>query len=1015
MRRNIRARRVVSLFCALLMIVTLLPMHVAKAAATPYYYTCLQRAGLDGDCVLNGPDKDSISAKLNDTINIGGWVLSTVQFGSYTALLSKDGNPPTKTVEATRGTYPFPGTFVSDVQKATGKKYTTASSHWSASIPLTNLSVGTWTITVVGRVVGDANSTYNIAKITLNLTSTNTGANNFAVCNDVPNPNAVKAYTKNGASKVTIPDSFVYGNTTSFNVSGWAIHDRGIDSYSYTIKDKSTGAIVYGKENKYISALDRSDLGPTAKSLKIATGNNTSHTWYNGSIYIAGMAAGTYVAYIYGKTLDAQTFPVAEITFTIKGGSVTAKEGSATVTKLSAPEGGITKTLTVQANGDGGNWKVTSSQSWVTVTPDVKNNKLKISVAANNTTKSRTATITLTCGGAKHVITVTQAPKTVITYDTKTLDFQYMSTDDVIYTGQCYYSDGYFATPATKYNSSLSTMSMSLAMSAFAINGTGAQYASAQNLLKACGFDSVEVNGDFKSVPNVDTMGVIVGHKVITTNEGKVTLIALATRGAGYHNEWAGNFNVGQSGNHAGFNIAKNKAKMMLDAYVDKHGINGTVKLWVTGYSRGAATVNLLAGEITTSGKIGTKKPISISKENIYAYCFEPPRGLDKTLCPEAATYTNIHNIVNPDDIVPEVALAAWGFIRYGVDEAVIPNSKDAQYSSSVNKMMSYYKEIGGSQRKASGKLEKSIVSLSEYKNHESEIWKGIENKIREWGDPNSEQLAQLKTAYHAGEAFTELGSIKFGFEVCPGYDEVCPDDEDDDMFSNAYAYKQGLLRMEQLRGNGKNDVFSKVNLFHLRKYNGTLRSITGIQNILQYGKNYTAVFSDTYTQGAVIKSVLNGMAGKLNRAQYYSKVQKGLTLLASEYFKESSFFDKMEIVGGVLLPHNWLTLLKIGVSSITNGNVDANVQSLIQKTLLYAIQTSGTGKQVDAAFSKEQLSEINSSIGVLAQIIVEMMGNQDMSDKLLSLIFSADTIGMAHYPELCFAWLQSKDPNYNK
>ena len=1004
MKNHTKSQRIISVICALLMVITLLPMYEAKAAATPYYLTCLD-IGNDGALAINKADIGSLSAKINSTVTVEGWVLSTVKFTSYTVYLSKGSNPPSKTIEANAGTYPFSSTDLANFQTNTGKTFITANSHWKAKIPLTDITTGTWTISVVGRVSGSASSTYDIAKVTLSVTSPNNSPNNYAVCNDEPNPASVKQYTKNGPSKITMPTHFVIGNTTSFNVGGWAIHDRGIDTYYYTIIDKLTGKVVSGKENKSISAKNRSDLGPTAQALEIAVNNNVSHTWYNGPISISGMTEGDYVAYIYGKTLDGQTFSVAEISFTIKNpnASITAKQGNTTVTNISAPSNGVVYSMKIQATGDNGNWKATSSQSWVKLTPDVNNNTLAIRVNPNDTTKTRTAIVTLSCGGAKHTITVNQEANEKLT-------FNYMSTDDVIYTGTCYYSDKYFNTSATKYDPSLSTMSMCLAMSAFATTNTALQYKNVQELLVKCGFLNVEVNGDYKSVPNEDTMGVIIGHKEITTSEGKATLIVLVTRGAGYHNEWSGNFNVGPNGNHKGFSIAKDKAKMMLNEYVDKYSIsiNSKVKLWVTGYSRGAATVNLLAGEVSASGKIGKTKTFSISKENIYAYCFEPPRGLNTSVCSaaNAAKYTNIHNIVNPDDIVPEVALAAWNFIRYGVDEAVIPNSKtDTQYRIKVNKMMTYYKAIGGGQRQASGKLEKSIVSLSEYESHKNEVLKGIEDKIRETQDPTSQQLTQLKNDFLAGKIESQIGSIKFGYSCCTGYG----------MFSNAYDYQQGLLRMRALQsqGSANKDKFSKVNLFRLRKYDGTLRSITGIQNILQYGNTYTADYS--VTQGEAIKTVLNGLAGKLTREQYYNKVQKGLTLLAREYFKESSIFDKMEIMGGVLLPHNWLTLLKIGISSITNGDTGAHVKTLIQKTLVFAFMSSGgdVQKQLENTFSPGEINTINNSIAVLAQALVDMMANQNMSDTLLSLIFSAETIGMAHYPELCLSWLQSFDPKY--
>ena len=54
----------------------------------------------------------------------------------------------------------------------------------------------------------------------------------------------------------------------------------------------------------------------------------------------------------------------------------------------------------------------------------------------------------------------------------KKLTFSYNSGED--YTATCYYTNDYFVGSSYEYNSSLATMSMSLAMSAFG-NANGAQ------------------------------------------------------------------------------------------------------------------------------------------------------------------------------------------------------------------------------------------------------------------------------------------------------------------------------------------------------------------------------------------------------------------------------------------------------------------------------------------------------------------------------------------------------------
>lgn len=115
-------------------------------------------------------------------------------------------------------------------------------------------------------------------------------------------------------------------------------------------------------------------------------------------------------------------------------------------------------------------------------------------------------------------------------------------------------------------------------------------------------------------------MGVIVGHKPIDINGEKGTLIALATRGGGYEAEWAGNFTIGMSGRHEGFSKAVEEVKRYLSTYVEAHKteFTGPVKIWMAGYSRAAATVNMVAADLTKAGKING---LSLDKQNIYAYC----------------------------------------------------------------------------------------------------------------------------------------------------------------------------------------------------------------------------------------------------------------------------------------------------------------------------------------------------------------------------------------------------------
>ncbi|MBR3965167.1 MAG: hypothetical protein IKJ80_07150 [Clostridia bacterium] len=274
------------------------------------------------------------------------------------------------------------------------------------------------------------------------------------------------------------------------------------------------------------------------------------------------------------------------------------------------------------------------------------------------------------------------------------LTFSYNSGED--YTATCYYTNDYFVGSSYEYNSSLATMSLSLAMSAFG-NANGAQEdysdksSSARDLLMKMGVaeDDIGVNDWFTVKPTMDSIGVIIGNMPITISTGEYTLIAVAVRGGGYEKEWASNFTIGAEGQHQGFAEARDMVAEYLKTYVDEQDITGEVKLWITGYSRAAATANLLAGSIDDGMVIS--EDISYDLDDVYTYCFETPAG---ALTSEAAgkpVYNNIFSVINPNDLVPFVAPAEMGFCRYGID-VYLPSAENSQnYEEQKAKMLEVY------------------------------------------------------------------------------------------------------------------------------------------------------------------------------------------------------------------------------------------------------------------------------------------------------------------------------------
>ena len=275
------------------------------------------------------------------------------------------------------------------------------------------------------------------------------------------------------------------------------------------------------------------------------------------------------------------------------------------------------------------------------------------------------------------------------------IEFTYQSGSD--YTATCYYTDDYFAESSYKYNHSLGTMSLAFAMTAFG-SGNEKEYinksVNANNLLQAIGMkpEAIQTNGWFTVKPTTDSIGVIVGSKPMHINDEDYTLIALAVRGGGYEQEWASNFTIGLSGQHDGFDRAKSNVLEFLQYYVSEQNISGKVKFWITGYSRAAATANLLGGALDDDAFISND--IEYDYDDIYTYCFETPAGAlteyvknttryfddnEDGVCYKI--YNNIFNIINSSDPVPYVAPAALGFGRYGIDRYLPSAEADANYA----------------------------------------------------------------------------------------------------------------------------------------------------------------------------------------------------------------------------------------------------------------------------------------------------------------------------------------------
>ncbi|MDR2474941.1 MAG: lipase family protein [Bacteroidales bacterium] len=292
-------------------------------------------------------------------------------------------------------------------------------------------------------------------------------------------------------------------------------------------------------------------------------------------------------------------------------------------------------------------------------------------------------------------------------------------------TGFCFSTD-YFNKNATEYNHDLAIMSLQLAMAAFGLHNEKYGANKADNIVKLLGdmkFEYIEPKGYDKD-PTPDSIAVVFAKKNI---ENDCELLVIAVRGGEYGAEWGGNFNVGIGNVHRGFEIAMYIVEDYFNSYLRKHAVHNSgkkVKLWITGYSRGAAVANLLSAHVVAEttkyngiyrGK--SSLPIPLEKDNIYTYCFATPNNSKNA---KYTGYENIYNIISPFDPVPKFPFQSWGFKKYG-KEKIFPNPQSDAYAEYKKKMLDTLNEL------------KSDFNESSYLIEDFQVHKGNTGSFKAW------------------------------------------------------------------------------------------------------------------------------------------------------------------------------------------------------------------------------------------------------------------------------------------
>lgn len=275
-----------------------------------------------------------------------------------------------------------------------------------------------------------------------------------------------------------------------------------------------------------------------------------------------------------------------------------------------------------------------------------------------------------------------------------------------------YYSDDYFRHSSTQYDPHLATLSVIATDKTVPLKNPKSaddkewyekQPERIQGFFKEIGFTDFETNEDYRKASAFDTIGVAAASKKVDD----YTIIAVTVRSGGYYREWANNVWMGDGSKsdqmHEGFYNAANKLLDFLSSYASDKNINGKVKVWLCGFSRGGATTNIAGGLLDNRIKKNEKIfecPATLSHDDLFVYTFEAPQGANyncKTVeKPGSSLYNNIWNVINPNDLVTKVPMSEYGFTRFGTDKYITTKFYDPDNYTANRKTFRHMYERSG-------------------------------------------------------------------------------------------------------------------------------------------------------------------------------------------------------------------------------------------------------------------------------------------------------------------------------
>ena len=215
------------------------------------------------------------------------------------------------------------------------------------------------------------------------------------------------------------------------------------------------------------------------------------------------------------------------------------------------------------------------------------------------------------------------------------------------------YSSDYFRTESFPFNKDLALLSQAMA-----------RCNTIDEAFTTMGFDT-QVKHENQEDDGINRCSYFFARRVIDDYD----LVAVVINWGAYGMEWASNFTIGEKeegkrSDHVGFGATAEWLYGNLKDYIVKNLGGRKLKIWISGYSRGADLTNCLTCRIIE------KNEIAIDQRDIYAYGTESSGMIDSDYVQE---YQCLHNFVIASDIIAAIPPTsdAWDLARPGTTVVV--------------------------------------------------------------------------------------------------------------------------------------------------------------------------------------------------------------------------------------------------------------------------------------------------------------------------------------------------------